>query len=87
MRPSSVESPRPSSVGSVQSNHSSNRGGKRFQYEICVGEELKIAVDIAIERFRLSEEQRGEDKTVASSRTQFQYNILILQYLTAPSSF
>ena len=52
-----VDSPRPSSVGSGQSNVSS-RGG-RGRHDICVGEELKIAVDVALERFHLSEEQRG----------------------------
>ena len=57
--PPVAESPRPSSVGSVQSSHSSSRGGRKHQFDICVGEEVKIAVDIAIERFRLSEEQKG----------------------------
>lgn len=35
----------------AQQSHSKN--------DLCVGEELKIAVNIALERFRLSEEQKG----------------------------
>ena len=62
-RPSSSDSPRPSSVGSTQSNQSgsnhSTKGGRSARNEVCVGEELKIAVDVAFERFRLSEEQKG----------------------------
>ena len=61
-RPNSA-SPRPSSVSSTQSNSSniSNKGGGggRYRNDICVGEELKIAVDIALERFRMNEEQKG----------------------------
>ncbi|XP_074650448.1 3'-5' RNA helicase YTHDC2-like [Tubulanus polymorphus] len=55
-----AESPRPSSVSSVQSNASSGRStGKRPRIsDICVGEELKISVHIALERFRLNEEQK-----------------------------
>ena len=58
--------PRPSSVSSsqsLQSNSSTKHirkkggGGWRDQNDICVGEELKIAVSTAVERFRLSEEQ------------------------------
>ena len=58
MHPPASDSPRPSSVGSA---HSSQSSGNRHtgQHDICVGEELKIAVDIALERFRLSEEQKG----------------------------
>lgn len=59
----SVLSPRPSSVSSVQSNASSSsqrgRQGSRRDDEICVGEEVKIAVEIALQRFRLSEELKG----------------------------
>ncbi|ELT93867.1 hypothetical protein CAPTEDRAFT_210086 [Capitella teleta] len=60
-----TESPRPSSVDSTHSSHSSvhartrpqKRGG--FQAaDFSVGEEVKIALDIALERFRLSEEQK-----------------------------
>jgi len=57
------DSPRPSSVGSTHSNQSSsslsNKPWSKGRNDICVGEELKIAVDIAMERFRLSEEQKG----------------------------
>ena len=56
-------SPRPSSHGSSHSNQSgsnvSTKAWSRGKNDICVGEELKIAVDIAMERFRLSEEQKG----------------------------
>ncbi|KAK2182376.1 hypothetical protein NP493_355g01027 [Ridgeia piscesae] len=56
------DSPRPSSVGSTHSNQSSsslsNKPWSKGRNDICVGEELKIAVDIAMERFRLSEEQK-----------------------------
>ena len=56
-------SSRPSSVSSVQSNasSSSHRGKKtkRKDDEISVGEEVKIAVEIALQRFRLSEELKG----------------------------
>ena len=62
-RPSSA-SPRPSSVGSVHSNHSNSSqsytGSNRLRQDICVGEEIKIAVDIALERFRMNDEQKGK---------------------------
>ena len=62
--PPPSDSPRPSSVGSTQSNHSgsnfSTKHGHGPLQDICVGEELKIAVDVALERFRLSEEQQGK---------------------------
>ena len=61
-----MESPRPSSVGSAQSTQSSNvstRIAARSRNDICVGEELKIAVDISLERFRLNEEQKSKNKT------------------------
>ncbi len=61
--PGASDSPRPSSVGSTQSTHSSVslalKPQGRGKNDICVGEELKIAVGIALERFRLSEEQKG----------------------------
>ena len=71
MRPPQHNSPRPSSVSSCQSSQShystkrtprqKNRWkGGLFDKDICVGEELKIAVTTAVERFRLSEEQQGE---------------------------
>jgi len=57
------DSPRPSSVDSNQSTHSSLNlsihGQGKGDSGICVGEELRIAVSIALERFRLSEEQKG----------------------------
>ena len=52
----SSDSPRPSSVGSSQSGRSS-KGKSR--HDICVGEEIKIAVDIVLEKFRLTEDQKG----------------------------
>ncbi|KAK2151124.1 hypothetical protein LSH36_375g06066 [Paralvinella palmiformis] len=56
------DSPRPSSVDSNQSTHSSLNlsihGQGKGDSGICVGEELRIAVSIALERFRLSEEQK-----------------------------
>ena len=55
-RPPSSDSPRPSSVGSSQSGRSSKG---RSRHDICVGEEIKIAVDIALEKFRLSDDQKG----------------------------
>ena len=69
MYPPAVDSPRPSSVGSAQSFQSSSSmagrggggGGRGFDHDICVGEQVKIAVDIALERFRLSEEQKGRE--------------------------
>lgn len=52
--------PRPSSVGSTQSgsNVSTKATSSRGKNDFCVGEEMKIAVNIALERFRLSEEQK-----------------------------
>lgn len=52
--------PRPSSVGSTQSgsNVSTKATSSRGKNDFCVGEELKIAVNIALERFRLSEDQK-----------------------------
>jgi len=52
---------RPVSVTSSQSggNMSAKVPQSRGKNDICVGEELKIAVNIALERFRLSEEQKG----------------------------
>lgn len=62
-QPPTNDSPRPSSVGSAHSNQSgsnlSTKAWSKGKNDICVGEELKIAVDIAMERFRLSEEQKG----------------------------
>lgn len=54
--------PRPSSVGSTQSgsNVSTKATSSRGKNDFCVGEELKIAVNIALERFRLSEDQKGD---------------------------
>ncbi|KAI0208497.1 3'-5' RNA helicase YTHDC2 [Lamellibrachia satsuma] len=61
-QPPTNDSPRPSSVGSAHSNQSgsnlSTKAWSKGKNDICVGEELKIAVDIAMERFRLSEEQK-----------------------------
>ncbi|XP_013405922.1 probable ATP-dependent RNA helicase YTHDC2 [Lingula anatina] len=54
-RPSSAGS-RPASVSSSLS--SSSTRGPRPNQEICVGEELRIAVDIALEKFRLNPEQK-----------------------------
>jgi len=53
--------PRPASVTSTHSgsNVSARPSSSRGKNDICVGEELKIAVNIAMERFRLSEEQKG----------------------------
>jgi len=53
--------PRPASVTSTHSgsNVSTKASSSRGKNDICVGEELKIAVNIALERFRLSEEQKG----------------------------
>ena len=54
--------PRPASVTSTHSgsNVSTKGPSSRGKNDICVGEEVKIAVNIALERFRLSEEQKGE---------------------------
>jgi len=54
--------PRPASVTSTHSgsNVSTKGSSSRGKNDICVGEEVKIAVNIALERFRLSEEQKGE---------------------------
>lgn len=57
---------RPSSVDSVQSSHSSassvSASGRKLTAatDFGVGEEVRIAVNIAFERFRLSEEQKGQ---------------------------
>lgn len=52
--------PRPASVTSTHSGSNvSAKASSRGKNDICVGEELKIAVNIALERFRLSEEQKG----------------------------
>jgi pSer/pThr/pTyr-binding forkhead associated (FHA) protein len=51
-------------VDSTQSSHSSTHGRARNRRkgaqasDFSVGEEVKIALDIAFERFRLSEEQK-----------------------------
>ena len=63
--------PRPSSVSSsqsLQSNSSTKYVRRKTRWrsdanDICVGEDLKIAVTTAIERFRLSEDQLGKFKT------------------------
>ena len=57
--------PRPASVSSTHSgsNVSTKASSSRGKNDICVGEELKIAVNIALERFRLSEEQKGDYMT------------------------
>ncbi|XP_064618810.1 3'-5' RNA helicase YTHDC2-like [Lineus longissimus] len=52
-----LDSPRPSSVGSSQSTYS-NSSRSRFPQDVCVGEELKIGVHVALERFRMNEEQK-----------------------------
>jgi len=56
-----LAAPRPASVTSTHSgsNVSTKASSSRGKNDICVGEELKIAVNIALERFRLSEEQKG----------------------------
>lgn len=61
--------PRPSSVGSTQSgsNVSTKATSSRGKNDFCVGEELKIAVNIALERFRLSEDQKGQDHLTDST--------------------
>ena len=84
------ESPRPASVDSSQSNQSSTnlsfkggkKGGGRLRgwvqpNDFCVGEELKIAVDIAIERFRLSEEQKRKFKLAS---TIFVYALILPEF-------
>ena len=56
-----VEFPRPGSVDSCRSSNSTTSQTKfrNKQQKICVGEEVKISVDVAMQRFRLSEEQKG----------------------------
>jgi hypothetical protein len=60
---SGIDSPanRPASVTSTQSGGNMSAKAQQFhsKNDLCVGEELKIAVNIALERFRLSEEQKG----------------------------
>jgi len=60
--PQTEDLPRPASVTSTHSssNVSTKASSSRGKNDICVGEELKIAVNIALERFRLSEEQKGQ---------------------------
>ena len=64
-----AEPPRPSSTGSATSNVSSGKawkGGGRNSDHICVGEELRIGVDIALKKFRYCEEQKGEGEFFAT---------------------
>jgi len=71
--PVSVPPQRPSSVGSTQSgsNVSNKAMSNRGRNDICVGEELKIAVNIALERFRLSEEQKGRMSAIIKIKSFF----------------
>ena len=75
-------SPRPSSHGSSHSNQSgsnvSTKTWSKGQNDICVGEEVKIAVDIAMERFRLSEEQKGLSNNWAGRNISLQFFKLLL---------
>ena len=63
------QSPRPSSTSSSSSSQSSrnrapdtgvfpHRGPKPDQ-PVCISEEVKIGINLAIERFRLNESQKG----------------------------
>ena len=73
-QPPSSDSPRPSSVGSSQSGRSS-KGKSR--HDICVGEEIKIAVDIALEKFRLTEDQKGKQRmSLGHSCTQCEHETI-----------
>ncbi|XP_070542906.1 3'-5' RNA helicase YTHDC2-like [Ptychodera flava] len=56
-RPSSA-SPRPPSVSSVGSSGSYKKKGGKTKAEICVGEELKIAIKIALDEFRYSDDKK-----------------------------
>lgn len=61
------DSPRPSSTSSAHSFQSfassedyQERGPRRGQ-DICIGEEVKISIHLAMERFRMNESQRGKN--------------------------
>ena len=64
----SNSSPRPSSASSTASSKSGRRGpdrgvqpgrGPRPNEDVCISEEVKIGINLAIERFRLNESQKG----------------------------
>lgn len=55
-------SSRPSSTGSAHSvrNAGSNRDrGPNRKQDICIGEEVRIAICLAVERFRVDDSQKG----------------------------
>ncbi|KAL5003948.1 hypothetical protein ScPMuIL_017404 [Solemya velum] len=57
----SSSSPRPPSVGSVNSTHSHgfNRDhGPRPDEDVCIGEEVRIAINLAVDKFRMDESQK-----------------------------
>ena len=52
--------PRPLSNSSANSFVSGDRGPRPNQ-PICIGEEVRIGIHLAVERFSLNEAQKGED--------------------------
>ena len=57
-----TEQTRPSGVGGGPGG--ANHRGRPGKQEICVSEELKIAVDVAIERFRMNEDLKGKCNSI-----------------------
>lgn len=77
------ESPRPSSVTSSHSSFSTASSHKYgLLQEICVGEELKISVHIALEKFRMNEEQKGMYLLSEAHNALVIDHVPILRYLT-----
>ena len=57
----SIELPRPASVDSLLSNDSKTSLVKAFVSDkLAIGEDVKISIDTAFERFRLSEDKKGK---------------------------
>lgn len=55
MQRQNSSSPRPSSCSSGDSFR-----GPRPNQEICIGEEVKIAVHLAVEKFKINDSQKGK---------------------------
>lgn len=57
MQRQNSSSPRPSSCSSGDSFR-----GPKLKQEICIGEEVKISVHLAVERFKLNDTQKGIER-------------------------
>ncbi|XP_067667138.1 3'-5' RNA helicase YTHDC2-like isoform X1 [Haliotis asinina] len=68
-----TSSPRPSSVGSVQSVQGLSTRGPRPNQPICIGEEVRIGIHLTVERFKLSENQKELEFPSSLSATERAY--------------